>query len=112
SVTGVQTCALPIFFERLAGKTQYGCDERAIGECGNAVERHVVRRQHAANPGGRWGGAADVELECFHRLSTALVGGIDGIAAVRGRTQTQAVEHCLLRIERTWTARVPRLVSA
>ena len=98
--------------EGLAGKNQHGRDERAVGECSDAVERHVVRRHDAADPGSRGCGAARVELEYLHRLAAAVVRRVDGVAAVARCAQAQAMQHRLFGIERTGTARVFRLVGA
>ena len=38
----------------LSGKNQHGGDERAVGECGDAVERHLVRRRARSRSTWPW----------------------------------------------------------
>ena len=69
---GFQASTTPVFLcanassKVLPGRMQHGRDERAVAECGDAVERHLVRCHDAADPCRSRCGTADVELENFN----------------------------------------------
>src|SRR4030095_16748166 len=99
-------------FERLVRRDQHGRDQSAVAECGNAVEGHLARREHAADPRGSRRRTAHVELEDFHRLTAAVIRRVDGVAASRGWTNAEAMEQRLLWIEGSWAHGVFGLVGA
>ena len=96
----------------LVRRDQHGRDQRAVAECGDAVEGHLARCEHAADPRGGRRRTARIELEYFDGLAAAVIRRVYGVAASRRWTNAEAVEQRLLRIEGAWAHGVFRLVGA
>ncbi|WP_280295732.1 hypothetical protein [Nocardia abscessus] len=64
----------------------------ASTESGDAVSLQTIGHEHATNPGGGRRGSACVEIEDLDRLTAAAVGRIDGVSAVAGSPDAQAVQ--------------------
>ena len=105
--------------EGLVGRNQHGCDQRAVAEGGDAVERHLASaRTHpipvavgaASAESGAQGPSVAFQLEYLDRLAAAVVRRVHGVAATRGGSKAQSMQQCLLRIERARAGRVFRAI--